>query len=98
MARLLDNEAFRWIAGGLLGALVMVGSWAFVSVEARVGQIEQGIIGRSERIATVEAVVNTLKEQADRQEDKLDWLIEKEVNRGSDRRPPPPRGGLRQQP
>jgi hypothetical protein len=89
--RLLDNEGFRWITGALVGALVLVGSWAFVSVEARVGHIEHGITERSERIVAVEITVKTLKEQADRQEDKLDWLIEKEINRGSNRRPPPPR-------
>jgi uncharacterized coiled-coil protein SlyX len=94
----LTPEWFRWIVGGLLGSLVMVGSWAFVSVETRVANIETALTPRAERLATLETLANTQQRQMDRLEDKLDWLIDKEVNRGSDRGTPPPGRRLRQQP
>lgn len=98
MGRLLESEAFRWIAGGLLGALVLVCSWAFATAEARVSDIEATLDQRTEQLARLETHVTTQQKQLDRVEDKLDWIIELEATRGSNRRPAPPGRRLRPQP
>jgi hypothetical protein len=55
----MKTELWKWIVGGLLGLVVMLGSYGFLSLEARVEKLENA----PERLAAVEVELRLLREE-----------------------------------
>jgi hypothetical protein len=55
----MTRDVWQWIVGGLLGLVVMLGSYGFLSLEARVEKLENA----PERLAAVEVELRLLREE-----------------------------------
>lgn len=71
----------KWLIPALVSLVLSIGGWTYASLDARVAKIEDQVPSKAVQVATLEAQTKSLKEQLDRLEAKVDFLIRYETGR-----------------